>query len=58
MRSRKQLVQMKILVVEDEKGMAQVLRRGLEEDNHALLTTAPRRSLLPRRRSSTLFCSM
>jgi len=27
---------MKILVVEDEKGMAQVLRRGLEEDNHAV----------------------
>jgi DNA-binding response OmpR family regulator len=26
----------KILVVEDEKGMAQVLRRGLEEDNHAV----------------------
>lgn len=25
---------MRILVVEDEKGMAQVLRRGLEEDNH------------------------
>ena len=27
---------MKILVVEDETGMAQVLRRGLEEDNHAV----------------------
>ncbi len=27
---------MKILVVEDEKGMAHVLRRGLEEDNHAV----------------------
>ena len=27
---------MKILVVEDEKGMAQVLRRGLEEDSHAV----------------------
>jgi DNA-binding response OmpR family regulator len=27
---------MKILVVEDEKGMAQVLRRGLEEDNHSV----------------------
>ena len=27
---------MKILVVEGEKGMAQVLRRGLEEDNHAV----------------------
>jgi DNA-binding response OmpR family regulator len=27
---------MKILVVEDEKGMAQVLRCGLEEDNHAV----------------------
>jgi DNA-binding response OmpR family regulator len=27
---------MKILVVEDEKDMAQVLRRGLEEDNHAV----------------------
>jgi DNA-binding response OmpR family regulator len=27
---------MKILVVEDEKGMAQVLRRGLEEDKHAV----------------------
>jgi DNA-binding response OmpR family regulator len=27
---------MKILVVEDQKGMAQVLRRGLEEDNHAV----------------------
>jgi DNA-binding response OmpR family regulator len=27
---------MKILVVEDEEGMAQVLRRGLEEDNHAV----------------------
>jgi len=27
---------MKILVVEDENGMAQVLRRGLEEDNHAV----------------------
>lgn len=25
---------MKILVVEDEKGMSQVLRRGLEEENH------------------------
>ena len=33
---RKQFVPMKILVVEDEKGMAQVLRRGLEEDNHAV----------------------
>jgi len=33
---RKQLAGMKILVVEDEKGMAQVLRRGLEEDNHAV----------------------
>ena len=33
---RKQLVQMKILVVEDERGMAQVLRRGLEEDDHAV----------------------
>ena len=31
---RKQLAGMKILVVEDEEGMAQVLRRGLEEDNH------------------------
>jgi len=27
---------MEILVVEGEKGMAQVLRRGLEEDNHAV----------------------
>src|SRR6266480_7457769 len=27
---------MKILVVEEEKRMAQVLRRGLEEDNHAV----------------------
>jgi DNA-binding response OmpR family regulator len=27
---------MKILVVEDEKGMAQVLRRGLEEENHVV----------------------
>jgi DNA-binding response OmpR family regulator len=27
---------MKILVVEDETGMAQVLRRGLEEDNHTV----------------------
>ena len=27
---------MKILVVEDEKGTAQVLRRGLQEDNHAV----------------------
>jgi DNA-binding response OmpR family regulator len=27
---------MKILVVEDEKGVAQVLRRGLEEDHHAV----------------------
>ncbi|HXY24617.1 MAG TPA: response regulator, partial [Candidatus Acidoferrum sp.] len=27
---------MKILVVEDEKGMAQVLRRGLEEENYAV----------------------
>jgi len=26
----------KILVVEDEKGTAQVLRRGLQEDNHAV----------------------
>ena len=33
---RKQLDPMKILVVEDERGMAQVLRRGLEEDNHAV----------------------
>ena len=30
------IAHMKILVVEDEKGMAQVLRRGLEEDNHAV----------------------
>ena len=27
---------MKILVVEDEKGMAQVLRRGLEEESHVV----------------------
>ena len=27
---------MKILVVEDERGMAQVLRRGLEEENYAV----------------------
>ena len=33
---RKQLAGMKILVVEDEKGMTQVLRRGLEEDDHAV----------------------
>jgi len=33
---RKPSVLMKILVVEDEKGMAQVLRRGLAEDNHAV----------------------
>jgi len=27
---------MKILVVEDEKGMAQLLRRGLEEESHVV----------------------
>lgn len=30
---------MKILVVEDEKRMAQVLRKGLEEENHAVRVT-------------------
>ena len=33
---RIQFPKMKILVVEDEKGMAQVLRRGLEEENHVV----------------------
>jgi DNA-binding response OmpR family regulator len=27
---------MKILVVDDERGMAQVLKRGLEEENYAV----------------------
>jgi DNA-binding response OmpR family regulator len=31
---------MKILVVEDEKGMAQVLKRGLEEESHAVKLAA------------------
>jgi len=33
---RKQLAGKKTLVVEDERGMAQVLQRGLEEHNHAV----------------------
>jgi DNA-binding response OmpR family regulator len=37
---------MKILVVEDEKGMAQILRRGLEEENHAVSLAADGRSAL------------
>jgi DNA-binding response OmpR family regulator len=37
---------MKILVVEDEKSMAQVLRRGLEEDCHAVSLAADGRSAL------------
>jgi DNA-binding response OmpR family regulator len=37
---------MKILVVEDEKGMAQVLRRGLEEENHAVSLAAEGHSAL------------
>jgi DNA-binding response OmpR family regulator len=37
---------MKILVVEDEKGMAQVLRRGLEEEGHAVSLAADGRSAL------------
>jgi len=46
----------KILVVEDEKGTAQVLRRGLQEDNHAvsLAHDGPRHSPLRKTRSSTL----
>ena len=31
---------MKILVVEDEKRMAQVLRKGLEEESHAVRVTS------------------
>jgi DNA-binding response OmpR family regulator len=31
---------MKILVVEDEKRMAQALRRGLEEERYSVTTTA------------------
>ena len=37
---------MKILVVEDEKGMAQILRRGLEEESHAVSLAADGRSAL------------
>jgi DNA-binding response OmpR family regulator len=37
---------MKILVVEDEKGMAQILRRGLEEEGHAVSLAADGRSAL------------
>ena len=44
---RKQLAGIKILVVEDEKGMAQVLRRGLEEDNHAVSLAHDGPSLSP-----------
>jgi len=33
---RKLYHKMKILVVEDEKGMAQLLRRGLEEESHVV----------------------
>jgi DNA-binding response OmpR family regulator len=37
---------MRILVVEDEKAMAQILRRGLEEESHAVSLTADGRSAL------------
>lgn len=37
---------MKILVAEDEKGMAQILRRGLEEEGHAVSLAADGRSAL------------
>jgi DNA-binding response OmpR family regulator len=37
---------MKILVVEDEKGMAQILRRGLEEESHAVSLAGDGRSAL------------
>lgn len=37
---------MKILVVEDEKGMAQILRRGLEEESHAVSLASDGRSAL------------
>jgi DNA-binding response OmpR family regulator len=43
---------MKILVVEDEKGMAQVLRRGLEEDCHAVSLAADGLSALQLAESS------
>jgi DNA-binding response OmpR family regulator len=32
----KQTAQMRILVVEDEKGMAQILKKGLEEEGHVI----------------------
>jgi DNA-binding response OmpR family regulator len=44
---------MKILVVEDEKGMAQVLRRGLEEESHAVSLAADGLSALELAESST-----
>ncbi|MFI5057561.1 MAG: response regulator transcription factor [Candidatus Acidiferrales bacterium] len=44
---------MKILVVEDEKGMAQVLRRGLEEDSHAVSLAADGLSALELAENST-----
>src|SRR5260370_17926170 len=43
---------MKILVVEDEKNIAQILRRGLEEEGHAVSLAADGRSALELAESS------